>query len=63
MGDLDKFKFKCEMENDEEPFLYPNEEVYNRTNGVAFLEEGTKTKVYDGTALITTHRVIFTKGK
>jgi|APSaa5957512535_1039671.scaffolds.fasta_scaffold82803_1 hypothetical protein len=63
MSEFEKFNFQCEMENDDEPFLYPNEEIYNRTNGIAFLEEGSGIKIYDGTAIITTHRVIFAKGK
>jgi hypothetical protein len=55
--------YQCEIQNDGEPFFYPNEEVYNRTNGVAFLDEEKKIKVYEGTAIVTTHRVIYLKGQ
>ena len=54
--------YQCEIQEDGEPFFYPNEEVYNRTMNVAFLDEGANLKVYDGTAIITTHRVIYQKG-
>jgi hypothetical protein len=50
------------MLNNGEPFFYPNEEVYNRTPNVAFLDESASLKVYEGTAIITTHRMIYQKG-
>ena len=62
MAEFNQLSYKCEMQGDGEPFLYPNEEIYNRTNDVAFLDENKKVKVYEGVAMVTTHRVLFVKG-
>ena len=61
-NEFEKVKYQCQILPDGEPFLYPNEEIYNRTNGVAFLDEEKALKVYDGIAMVTTHRVIYVKG-
>mmetsp|Transcript_5543 Transcript_5543/g.9464 ORF Transcript_5543/g.9464 Transcript_5543/m.9464 type:complete len:142 (-) Transcript_5543:1072-1497(-) len=50
------------MEADIAPKLYPNETIYNKTNGITFASPKTDIKVQDGTAVLTTHRIIFCKG-
>ena len=51
------------MQADGEPFLYPNEEIYNRTPDITFIDENAKIKIYQGIAIVTTHRVLFVKGQ
>ena len=58
---MNSLPYQCEMQADGEPFLYPNEEIYTRTNDVAFLDETQNVKIYEGTAMVTTHRIIYIK--
>ena len=51
--------FQCEMTSPSEPKLYPNESVYNRTNGITLMSKKSEQKVHGGTVILTTHRIIY----
>jgi hypothetical protein len=40
--------------------MYPNEEIYYRTNGVTISSKDDK-KEQDGTVIVTTHRILYLK--
>jgi hypothetical protein len=42
-----------------EPVLFPNEEVYQQSNGITFSPVGSNDKYEDATLILTTHRLMF----